>query len=50
MPYINMNVEDVMMLDDKKAVSLEYIFYPKKGKYSKMKATKQECNNIGKLS
>ena len=33
-PYTMMQVEDVMFIDDKKMVSLEYIFYQKDAEYS----------------
>lgn len=32
-PYTIMQVEDVMFIDQKKAISLEYIFYQKDGNY-----------------
>ena len=35
-----MQVEDVMFVDEKKLVALEYIFYQKKGTYSKIENDK----------
>lgn len=35
-----MQVEDVMFVDEKKLVALEYIFYQKKGSYSKIEVDK----------
>jgi hypothetical protein len=36
-----MQVEDVMFIDEKNVVALEYIFYNRQGKYSKIKKVKE---------
>ena len=40
MPYTIMQVEDVIFVNEKKVIALEYIFYSKKGNYSKMRPNK----------
>ena len=37
LPYTIMQIEDVMFIDEKKMVALEYIFYQKKSKYSRLR-------------
>ena len=39
-PYTIMQVEDVMFIDEKHVVALEYIFYNKQGNYTKIKKVK----------
>ena len=50
-PYTIMQVEDVMFINEKTIVALEYIFYNQKGKYSKIKSDKDNActqeHNLG---
>ena len=43
--YTVQQCEDVMFIDDKKLVALEYIFYARNGKYHRLKAINYDSNS-----
>lgn len=42
LPFTIQQVEDVMFVDERRLVSLEYIFYQKDGEYRKIKHQKED--------